>query len=134
MRRALAPIVLLALAATPAWAASQAASLDVRIMGNGYDESGPNKHDDVIALGQTITIVLEIRGAMVGQPAALPQVSGLTFNGSGSDPFGKPPTLNYFVTASRLGDVTIPAFDVRTKDGQNLRAGPILLHVVKQAR
>jgi hypothetical protein len=111
--------------------AQAAASLTMRLLGDGQDGRRPaTGQTNVLNVGQTVTLIVEVTGAKVtGQPA-LPAVSGLTLNGSGVDAMMKNKiTFNYFLTPSRAGNMVIPSFDIRTTDGQTLHTGPLRLAV-----
>jgi len=84
---------------------------------------------DVVA-GQPVTITLS---GPVGKPGEfkLPLVDGLTVNGSGANPNTNPPSYNFFVTPAHAGDFTIPAFDIRSDDGQTFHVQALKLHVVR---
>ena len=78
-----------------------------------------------ITIDMPTTIVLAITGAKVST-VSLPSVSGLTLNGTGNNPARH--EYNFFVTPTKPGDVTIPAFDIKTDDGQALHVDAITLH------
>jgi hypothetical protein len=86
----------------------------------------PHIVGDVTA-GVPVTIVLS---GPVGKPGefSLPRVDGLTVNGSGADPYTKPPSYNFFVTPAHVGDFTIPAFDIHSDDGQTFHVQALKLH------
>jgi len=85
---------------------------------------------DVVA-GQPVTITLN---GPVGKPGefSLPRVDGLTVNGSGADPYTKPPSYNFFVTPAHAGDFTIPAFDIHSDDGQTFHVQALKLHATSE--
>lgn len=83
-------------------------------------------------VGQPTTITLTVKGAKVSGAVKLPQVAGLTLNGSGTNPSANSEDFNFFVTPTRAGDLTIPAFDIRTDDGQTLHVNAIKLHAAAQ--
>jgi len=82
----------------------------------------------VVVAGQPVTITLS---GPVGKPGEfnLPNVSGLTVNGSGANPYSNPPSYNFFVTPAHTGDFTIPAFDIHSDDGQTFHVKALKLHV-----
>jgi hypothetical protein len=80
---------------------------------------------DKAMVGVPTTIVLAITGAKVSA-VNLPSVSGLTLNGSGTNPARH--EYNFFVTPTRAGDITISAFDIKSDDGQTLHVEAITLH------
>jgi hypothetical protein len=82
---------------------------------------------DKAMVGVPTTIVLAITGAKVSA-VNLPSVSGLTLNGSGNNPARH--EYNFFVTPTRAGDITIPAFDIKTGDAQVLHVDAIALHAL----
>ena len=84
---------------------------------------------DVVA-GVPVTITLSVPGGKLGE-FKLPHVEGLTVNGSGHDPNTNPPSYNFFVTPAHAGDFTIPAFDIRSDDGQTFHVQALKLHVVR---
>ena len=97
-----------------------APSLNLAIDGN----DGSANH---IAVGETLTLMLTIKHAGLTNPFSLPNAPGLTVNGSGSDPYsGK---YTFFVTPSRPGDYTIPAFDIHVGSGQALHVNALKFHV-----
>ena len=55
---------------------------------------------------------------------------GLVLSGSGWQPGLSKNVIeyNFILTPSRTGDFTVPAFDIRTDDGQTLHVGPIKFH------
>lgn len=79
-------------------------------------------------VGQPTTITVTVAHAQVSAPVALPAVSGLTLNGSGTNPGANSEDFNFFVTPMRSGDFTIPAFDIRADDGETLHVEAITLH------
>jgi len=116
--------------ATPVYAA---ATLTVQIEGGGYSGSGQAPQDGTqLNIGETVTIVLTVASGIVSQPVQLPHADGLVVNGSGTNPYGGSEKLNFFVTPARAGDITIPAFDIYTDDGQTLHVPVIKFHVVSQ--
>jgi hypothetical protein len=84
---------------------------------------------DVMA-GQPVTITIGGPG-LKSKGFDLPHVSGLTVNGSGFDPNTNPPTYTFFVTPAHAGDITIPAFDIHSDDGETFHVRPLTLHVLK---
>jgi hypothetical protein len=78
------------------------------------------------------TVKLTVTNGKVSQPISWPKVDGLVLNGSGQQPgLSKNVTeYNFFLTPSHVGDFTVPAFDIRTDDGQTLHVGPIKFHAV----
>jgi hypothetical protein len=80
--------------------------------------------DDGNVVGQPITLTLTIKSGSVTN-ITLPKVDGLTLNGSGTNP----PDFNFFITPTRAGDFTIPAFDIRTDDGQTIHVNAVKFHV-----
>jgi hypothetical protein len=108
-----------------------APSVKVRIEDNGYGTRGRPPAGNVLQLGETVTIVVEVNDARVGQPPALPAVNGLTLNGTGADAVMKNKvSLNYFVTPTSAGDMVIPAFAIHPGDRQIVTTGPIQLHAL----
>jgi hypothetical protein len=77
------------------------------------------------------TIKLTVTNGKVSQPIPWPKVDGLVLNGTGQQPGlrGGITEYNFFVTPTRAGDFTVPAFDIRTDDGQTLHIDPIKFHV-----
>jgi len=126
-RRELWRGALLALAfvlmAAPAFAA---ASVTVRVDQGGHMKSNLSVYTMWVDVASTIELV--VANAKVSQPIAWPKVEGLTLNGTGNDPHTN--TFTFFLTPSRVGDFTVPAFDIRTDDGQTLHVGPIKFHAV----
>ena len=121
-------ILMLAAIAPPAQAA---ASLTVRILGGGLDQHRPaTAQTNILNVGETITLIVEVTGAKVSGQPILPAVGGLTLNGSGVDAMTKNKvSFNYFLTPSRSGDMVIPSFDIHTMDGQTLHTGAVRLSV-----
>ena len=80
------------------------------------------------------TVKLTVTDGKVSQPIAWPKVDGLVLSGSGWQPgLAKNVTeYNFFLTPTRAGDFTVPAFDFRTDDGQTLHVGPLKIHAVAQ--
>jgi uncharacterized protein (DUF58 family) len=76
-------------------------------------------------VGTPTTIIIAITGAKVSA-VSLPSVNGLTLNGSGNNP--QRHEYNFFLTPTRAGDITIPAFDIKTDDDQTLHVDAITLH------
>jgi hypothetical protein len=74
------------------------------------------------------TVELVVAGAKVSQPIQWPQVDGLTLSGSGYNPHTN--AFSFFLTPTRVGDFTVPAFDIRADDGQTLHVGPIKFHAI----
>jgi hypothetical protein len=83
-----------------------------------------------VAVGVPVTITLS---GPVGKPGEfkLPDVDGLTVNGTGADPNTHPPSYNFFVTPAHAGDFTIPAFDIHSDDGQTFHVQALKLHVAR---
>ena len=91
---------------------------------------GPVPQDGVKAsVGDVLTIVLTVTNGKISQAIRLPDVDGLAVNGSGTNPLADSEDFTFFVTPTRAGDITIPAFDIRTDDGETLEVNPIILHV-----
>ena len=82
-------------------------------------------------VGVPVTVVITIKGAKVDK-VDLPTVDGLTLNGSGENPYGGKLDFTFFLTPSHAGDYTIPAFDVKTVDGQTLHVDAIKFHAAAQ--
>ena len=94
---------------------------------------GPVPPDGVKAsVGDVLTIVLTVTNGKISQPIQLPSVDGLAVNGSGTNPGTNSEELTFFVTPTRGGDITIPAFTIQTDDGETLEVNPIILHVTGQ--
>jgi len=74
------------------------------------------------------TVELVVIGAKVSQPISWPKVNGLTLSGSGSDLHRN--AFTFFLTPTRTGDFTVPAFDFRADDGETLHVDPIKFHAV----
>lgn len=107
-----------------------AASLTVQIMGSGYTAGGQAPQDGAkIGAGETVTIMLTVTNGKVSQAIRLPHVDGLVVNGSGTNPGAHSESFTFFVTPTRAGDITIPAFDIRTDEGQTLHVNAIKLRV-----
>jgi hypothetical protein len=80
---------------------------------------------DKATVGSPTTISIIITGAKVTS-VNLPSVNGLTLNGTGTNPNAH--EYNFFVSPTRAGDFTIPAFDVKADDGEILHVPAIALH------
>lgn len=130
MVRSRAVALLVLLAAMQPLPALAAATATARIADDDDDASGP-KPVYSITLGATVTLAVTVTGAAVAHAPALPAVSGLTVSGSGASPGNHSVEFDYFITATRAGDLVIPAFDVHTADHQTLHVGPVRLHVQK---
>jgi hypothetical protein len=120
-------ISLMALAAAPALAAS----VTVKINGLPYTGSPTLPRGAQLTVGDPFTVTITIQGGMAADPPWLKHGDDVQMNGAGTNP---QPKFNYdaysfFLTAQHAGKVTFPAFDVRTKAGQTLHAGPITLAV-----
>jgi len=76
-------------------------------------------------VGSPTTISIIITGVAV-TTVNLPSVSGLTLNGTGTNPNAH--EYNFFVSPDRAGDYVIPAFDVKADDGEVLHVPAIALH------
>ena len=116
--------LVLVVAAAPAFAA---ASVSVSV-GEGGMQMSSGKAVYAMQVDGTTTVELVVTNAKVSQPISWPKVDGLTLNGSGSDPHRN--AFSFFLTPTRAGDFTVPAFDFRTDDGQTLHVGPIKFHTV----
>jgi hypothetical protein len=116
----------LVFAAAPAFAA---ASLTVSVDEGGMSLSS-GKAVYAMQVEVQTTVKLTVTNGRVSQPISWPKVDGLVLNGSGQQPgLSKNVTeYNFFLTPSRAGDFTVPAFDIRTDDGQTLHVGPIKFH------
>ena len=123
-------VISLAVLAGPALAA---ATLQVELLVSGQPTlRGARLNGPIPApVAVPFTIVVKINHGKVGDGVKLPLVDGLTLNGSGTDTQPQYVAYNFFVIPERVGDFTIPAFDVRTDDGETLHAAAISLHVVK---
>jgi len=75
-------------------------------------------------VGAVITLTLTIRDGSI-KGISLPEVSGLTLNGTGTNL----PDYNFFITPTRAGDFTIPAFDIHTGDGKVIHVKAVKFHV-----
>jgi hypothetical protein len=77
-----------------------------------------------------VPVTLELHGPVPGPGGiTLPSVSGLTVNGTGTDPNQSPPVCTFFVTPAHAGDYTIPAFNIQSSDGKVYHVLPFTLHV-----
>jgi hypothetical protein len=85
----------------------------------------PEKGD--IDVGGVVTLTITIKGPKVAN-INLPNVDGLTLNGTGTNPQPDHEDFNFFLTPSRAGDFVIPAFDIKTVDGQTLHVNQIKIH------
>jgi hypothetical protein len=108
-------LALAALLLAPAGAALAAGAVSVHLIPDA----------DKAVVGVPTTITFAITGAKMSA-MSLPSVGGLTLNGSGSNPMRH--EFNFFVTPTRAGDIAIPAFDIKTDDGQTLHVAAIALH------
>ena len=102
-RFALSSLVLVALIAFSG-AVFAAGTVKVRLLPDG----------DKATVGSPTTISIIITGVKV-TTVNLPSVSGLTLNGTGTNPNAH--EYNFFVSPTHAGDFTIPAFDVKADDG-----------------
>ncbi|MGA3172448.1 MAG: BatD family protein [Chthoniobacteraceae bacterium] len=75
----------------------------------------------------TLTLTITVKGVNVAN-INLPNVDGLTLNGTGTNPQADHEDFNFFLTPSRAGDFVIPAFDIKTVDGQTLHVNQIKIH------
>jgi hypothetical protein len=120
--------MLLALAlvfmAAPAFAAG---SVTVQV-GDGGMRMSSGKAVYTMWVDVVTTVELVVANAKVSQPIQWPAVDGLTLNGNGFDPHRN--AFTFFLTPSRVGDFTVPAFDIRADDGQTLHVGPIKFHAI----
>jgi BatD DUF11 like domain len=124
--RRLVLLVLLLLA--PAAPALAAAALTVQMETYGGPELG-NGVDTTV--GQTYTLQLILRNGKVSKAITLPSVDGLTLSGTGTQPWAPSSiSYNFFITPSRAGDFTIPAFDIRTDAGETLHVDAIKFHAI----
>jgi type 1 fimbria pilin len=87
------------------------------------DSVTPQFIGDVTA-GQPVTMTITITQGTVKE-IKLPQVRGLTLNGSGKDRS----EYTFFLTPAKAGDYTIPAFDVVTENGKTIHVNSVKLHV-----
>ena len=110
--------------ATPCFAA---ASVTVLVDQNG-DEMASNLPVYTMYVDVATTVELVVRGAKVSQPISWPKVNGLPLTGSGYNPHEN--AFSFFLTPSRVGDFTVPAFVIRADDGEMLHVGPIKFHAV----
>jgi hypothetical protein len=127
---ALLPLVLLSAAPLPAHAA---ATVTVQVdAASAYARSTPSVGEaTTTGVGDAVTIKLAVAEGRVSRKVDLPLVDGLIVDGAGQQPAGETSTIViFFVTPKRAGDVTIPAFDFNTDDGQSLHVEPIKLHVI----
>ena len=126
-RRELSRGALLALAvvflAAPVFAAG---SVTVRV--DQGDQMKSNLPVYTMWVEVVTTVELVVTGAKVSQPISWPKVDGLTLNGTGFNPHTN--AFSFFLTPSRVGDFTVPAFDIRADDGQTLHVGPNKFHAV----
>jgi uncharacterized protein (DUF58 family) len=110
-----------------------ATTLTVQIEGVDYTARAPAlRNGPNISVGDDVTITLTVANGTVSQPIQLPHADGLVVSGSGTNPSAGSEDLNFFVTPTRAGDVSIPAFDIHTDDGQTLHVNAIKFHVVGQ--
>lgn len=75
-------------------------------------------------VGVPITLIVTVKNKSV-KAVTLPRVSGITLNGSGTNP----PDFNFFITPTRTGDITIPSFDIRADDGKIIHVDAVTFHV-----
>ena len=116
---ATAALTVLLLAAGPALASS----LNLAI-----DEGDTSPSD--LQVGVPYTFSLTIPHTRLSNPFSLPRTPGLAVTGSGSDP--RHSMYTFMVTPSRVGDYTIPAFNIRTDSGQSLHVNALRVHVSAQ--
>src|SRR5579872_3535992 len=109
----------LAVVAAPAFAA---ASVTVNV-DEGDMQMSSGKAVYAMQVDGTTTVELVVANAKVSRPISWPKVDGLTLSGSGFNPYRN--TFSFFLTPTRPGDFTVPAFDFRTDDGQTLHVGPL---------
>ena len=108
--------------ATPAFAA---ASVTVLVDEGGLHMSSGKAVYAAQVQGVT-NIQLIVKNGKVSQPIQWPKVDGLPVTSSGYDPHSN--TFSFGLTPQRAGDFTVPAFDLRTDDGQTLHVGPLKFH------
>ena len=94
------------------------------------DGKALNQHVCTMYVEVATTVGLVVTNAKVSQPISWPKVNGLTLSGTGWQPVPGGTSYNFFLTPARVGDFTVPAFDIRTDDGQTLHVGPIKFHAV----
>jgi hypothetical protein len=90
-----------------------------------------------VNVGDQVVVTLTVQGGTIGD-AQLPPVDGLQVNGTSfqiksMDDNGVLSTsvsLNIALTATRPGNFTIPAFDLRTQEGDLLHVKAMKLHVL----
>jgi uncharacterized protein (DUF58 family) len=80
-----------------------------------------------VNVGEVLTLTITVKGVNVAN-INLPNVDGLTLNGTGTNPQADHEDFNFFLTPSRAGDFVIPAFDIKTVDGQTLHVNQIKIH------
>lgn len=120
--RTLLLAALLGLGATPALAAS----VSVRI--NGLPYPG-NQAAYRLTQGTPITVEIVIKGGRASPPVQLPRVEGTTLNGTGTNPQPGSDTYSFFLTPNHTGPLTIPRFDLKTRDGEVLHVDATTLMV-----
>jgi BatD DUF11 like domain len=108
-----------------------AATVSVQVLGLDAPGGGPPPPGGTRVNARVpATITLTVKNGKVSQAIQLPLVDGLVLNGSGANPGVHSQDFNFFVTPTQPGDYTIPAFDIRTDDGQTLHVAAIKLHAI----
>ena len=93
-----------------------------------------------VNVGEQVVVTLTVQGGTVGE-VNLPPVDGLKVAGTQSatnitfsnGTFSRSLSLNYSLIPSRVGDLVIPAFDIRTQEGEMLHVKAITIHVIGAA-
>jgi hypothetical protein len=124
MKKRLLALWLAALCAAPALYALPALgapTLAVAVNGRPYTNKPVS-----VSVGKPLVIEFTLSGATTGQ-LYLPSVPQLASHGGSGTPGDKLSTFSFFLTPTRPGDITIPAFDIVTSGGK-LPIKPIRLH------
>jgi hypothetical protein len=90
-----------------------------------------------VNIGDPVIVTLSVQNGSLGQ-VQLPTVDGLEVNGTNmtmssvfeNGSLSSTYTLNFSVTPTKAGDITIPAFDVPTQEGETLHVHAMKLHVL----
>jgi hypothetical protein len=88
-------------------------------------------------IGDPVIISLIVQNGSLGQ-VQLPPTDGIAVNGTSismssvidNGSYSTSYSLNFSITPTKAGDLTIPAFDVQTQDGETLHVHAMKLHVL----
>jgi uncharacterized protein (DUF58 family) len=123
LRRFLPRLALIILGFLAATAATRAATtMDV----------STSPKDGSVDIGDALTLTIKLTGSRIAGTIRLPNIDGLTYDGSSMSYDNTTETFHFFLTPTRNGDFVVPGFDIKTQSGEKFHVADVKIHAPRR--